>query len=362
MLAATAAIPYGGVLSYGEVAGAAGSPRGSRAAGNALGANPIPIVIPCHRVLRSGGVLGGYGGGPERKRWLLELEGALEGARSPARLCKRAPKVNGRSARCMGMQASATGTGEQPVRVGAAVPRTFIAGDGLRAIAALGVLVLHAAIETMLFKHAPGFATGDEHANQYRAIAGGAAPLLALTRSGIYIFFALSGYLLSRGFLAAYTLGTPRPPIGRYARNRVLRIVPAFWVVMAVYLTWDHAWHAGGAGGLLAAFGFAQNYHYTHAAVIPQAWTLDIEVAFYALIPLVAVIALALRRPGRGSPGRRLALVLGPRRGRLRGKPPSQGPHGAACRQHLQPRGLPVRLPAGRRAGGRRAVRGAVVP
>jgi methylated-DNA-[protein]-cysteine S-methyltransferase len=77
VLRVTAEIPYGGVLSYGEVAADAGSPRGSRAAGNALGSNPIPIVIPCHRVLRSGGAIGGYGGGPERKRWLLELEGAL---------------------------------------------------------------------------------------------------------------------------------------------------------------------------------------------------------------------------------------------------------------------------------------------
>jgi methylated-DNA-[protein]-cysteine S-methyltransferase len=78
VLRATAEIPYGGVLSYAEVAADAGSPRGWRAAGNALGANPIPIVIPCHRVLRSGGVLGNYGGGPERKRWLLELEGAIQ--------------------------------------------------------------------------------------------------------------------------------------------------------------------------------------------------------------------------------------------------------------------------------------------
>jgi methylated-DNA-[protein]-cysteine S-methyltransferase len=77
VLRVTSEIPYGGVLSYAEVAADAGSPRGSRAAGNALGANPIPIVIPCHRVLRSGGALGGYGGGVERKRWLLELEGAL---------------------------------------------------------------------------------------------------------------------------------------------------------------------------------------------------------------------------------------------------------------------------------------------
>jgi methylated-DNA-[protein]-cysteine S-methyltransferase len=78
VLSVTAAIPYGGVLSYAQVAGEAGSPRGSRATGNALGSNPIPIVIPCHRVLRTGGALGGYGGGLERKRWLLELEGALQ--------------------------------------------------------------------------------------------------------------------------------------------------------------------------------------------------------------------------------------------------------------------------------------------
>jgi methylated-DNA-[protein]-cysteine S-methyltransferase len=77
VLGVTAEIPYGGVLSYAEVAAEAGSPRGSRAAGNALGSNPIPIVVPCHRVLRSGGALGGYGGGLDRKRYLLELEGAL---------------------------------------------------------------------------------------------------------------------------------------------------------------------------------------------------------------------------------------------------------------------------------------------
>jgi methylated-DNA-[protein]-cysteine S-methyltransferase len=77
VLRVTSEIPYGGVLSYAEVAAEAGSPRGYRAAGNALGSNPIPIIIPCHRVLASGGGLGGYGGGLQRKRWLLELEGAL---------------------------------------------------------------------------------------------------------------------------------------------------------------------------------------------------------------------------------------------------------------------------------------------
>ena len=77
VLRATAAIPFGDVSTYAGVAEAAGSPRAVRAAGNALGANPMPVVVPCHRVLRSGGALGGYTGGLERKEFLLRLEGRL---------------------------------------------------------------------------------------------------------------------------------------------------------------------------------------------------------------------------------------------------------------------------------------------
>ncbi len=72
----TAKIPAGRVLSYTEVARRAGSPRASRAAGNALHNNPVAIVVPCHRVLRADGTLGGYGGGLPIKEWLLEHEGA----------------------------------------------------------------------------------------------------------------------------------------------------------------------------------------------------------------------------------------------------------------------------------------------
>jgi methylated-DNA-[protein]-cysteine S-methyltransferase len=74
VLEATSRIPYGDSLTYTQVAGEAGSPRGARAAGNALGANPIPIVIPCHRVLAAGGKLGGYTGGVARKERLLAIE------------------------------------------------------------------------------------------------------------------------------------------------------------------------------------------------------------------------------------------------------------------------------------------------
>jgi methylated-DNA-[protein]-cysteine S-methyltransferase len=75
VLRATARIPYGGVSSYREMAGRAGNGRASRAAGSALATNPIPIVVPCHRVLRTGGNLGGYGGGLAMKEALLKMEG-----------------------------------------------------------------------------------------------------------------------------------------------------------------------------------------------------------------------------------------------------------------------------------------------
>jgi methylated-DNA-[protein]-cysteine S-methyltransferase len=69
-----AAIPYGTTATYTRVAGAAGSPHAVRAVGTACARNPLPVVIPCHRVLRSDGSLGGYVGGLDVKRTLLELE------------------------------------------------------------------------------------------------------------------------------------------------------------------------------------------------------------------------------------------------------------------------------------------------
>jgi methylated-DNA-[protein]-cysteine S-methyltransferase len=75
-------IPYGQTRSYTEMARKAGNERAVRAAGSACGSNPIPLVVPCHRVLRTGGALGGYGGGLPMKQALLELEGVLD--ESPA--------------------------------------------------------------------------------------------------------------------------------------------------------------------------------------------------------------------------------------------------------------------------------------
>ena len=77
VLKATARIPYGKVSTYRQMAEKAGNVRATRAAGNALGGNAIPIIVPCHRVLRTGGGLGGYGGGLPMKEALLKMEGAL---------------------------------------------------------------------------------------------------------------------------------------------------------------------------------------------------------------------------------------------------------------------------------------------
>jgi methylated-DNA-[protein]-cysteine S-methyltransferase len=72
-------VPYGHTVSYKELAERTGNPKASRAVGSAMATNPIPIVVPCHRVLRTGGALGGYGGGLDTKVWLLRHEGALLG-------------------------------------------------------------------------------------------------------------------------------------------------------------------------------------------------------------------------------------------------------------------------------------------
>jgi methylated-DNA-[protein]-cysteine S-methyltransferase len=77
VLGATSRVSFGHLATYGEIADRIGRPKASRAVGAALGANPIPIVIPCHRVVGANGKLTGYGGGLPRKELLLRLEGSL---------------------------------------------------------------------------------------------------------------------------------------------------------------------------------------------------------------------------------------------------------------------------------------------
>jgi len=73
-LEAVARIPYGRTASYGMIARRIGSPAAARAVGSAVARNPVPLLIPCHRVIRGNGQMGGFGAGVEAKRWLLALE------------------------------------------------------------------------------------------------------------------------------------------------------------------------------------------------------------------------------------------------------------------------------------------------
>lgn len=173
-------------------------------------------------------------------------------------------------------------------------------GDPLRAIAALAVLVFHAGTVTILSRH----------------LFTDPAPLgtfhyafLALS-SGIWIFFVLSGYLLSRPFLRWVLVGARRPAMKRYAANRLLRIVPAFWV--AIPLT---ALVVGTGGtdwkGWVATFAFWQPRHPSALGQnIVQAWSLHVELAYYFVMPIfLGLTALALR--GRVRPQRAALVLLG---------------------------------------------------
>ena len=77
VLAELSRVGYGSTTTYGALAAQVGSPRAARAVGTVMNRNPVPIVLPCHRVVGANGSLVGYGGGLERKEWLLRLEGAL---------------------------------------------------------------------------------------------------------------------------------------------------------------------------------------------------------------------------------------------------------------------------------------------
>ena len=78
MLNRLARVPYGHLTTYGTLAAEAHRPKAARAVGTVMNRNPVPIVLPCHRVVGANGSLTGYGGGLERKELLLELEGAIQ--------------------------------------------------------------------------------------------------------------------------------------------------------------------------------------------------------------------------------------------------------------------------------------------
>ena len=161
--------------------------------------------------------------------------------------------------------------------------------DGLRAVAALSVVVFHTAF----------------YSQAYQQNAFG--PLLSRLNIGVAIFFVISGFLLYRPFVAARHGGPRAPALRDYARRRVLRIVPAYWVALTILALYP------GLRGMWSDwpvyFGFAQVYSPdTVLNGIAPAWTLGTEIAFYAVLPLYA---WAAGRWLRDRPGAvRLELLL----------------------------------------------------
>jgi peptidoglycan/LPS O-acetylase OafA/YrhL len=156
--------------------------------------------------------------------------------------------------------------------------------DGLRAVAALSILVYHAGTLS--------------RANEGEA---GLSPYLARLNVGVAIFFVISGFLLYRPFLAARAGSAPPVRLGDYARRRVLRIVPAYWVALTVLAIYP---------GLPGMFGphwwvyYAFGQDYSQSTVIQglgPAWSLGCEVVFYAALPFIAAgLGYLARRRGRG--------------------------------------------------------------
>ncbi len=151
--------------------------------------------------------------------------------------------------------------------------------DSLRAIAALSVLVFHAA-------QVADTESGRETDTWWEALAA-RLPL------GVTIFFLISGFLLYRPFVAARFRSAPAPAFRDFARRRVLRIVPAFWVALLLLYPLGLVWFPGGLfpDGLLI-FGFLQTWsNATFAGGLGVSWSLSVEASFYLLLPLYAAVA-----------------------------------------------------------------------
>lgn len=139
--------------------------------------------------------------------------------------------------------------------------------DSLRALAALSIFAYH----SLALTHPDSAAAQD---------------LVSTLTVGVPVFFAISGFLLYRPFVLAALGDRPGPRLVPYAWRRVLRLVPAYWLALTVILVLRHDF--SGTGDVLQAYAFAQVYDPGPIVGLPQAWSLDCEIIYYAAVPLVA--------------------------------------------------------------------------
>ncbi len=166
---------------------------------------------------------------------------------------------------------------------GAAVGSRFLAGDPLRGFAAMTIVVFHL------------FAFTGARPDTVESFGVAFEPLAGLD-AGVWVFFVLSGYLLSRPFIASVVERRPLPHLRRYVVNRLLRILPAFWVVYTVILVLDRG---GGAplADIAAVYGFAQTWVDGGASrEFRQGWTINAELIYYLALPIAGAAFAALAR------------------------------------------------------------------
>ncbi len=178
----------------------------------------------------------------------------------------------------------------------------FLAGDGVRGVGMICIIIAHLAGGALVIDGV--FAAGFRRA--YGTFPG---IVLSGLQLALPVFFVLSAYLISRPYVRAYVLGRRTPSLRRYLTHRVLRIIPVFWLLSVLMLLVYGSQHSG-LIDWLAVFGFTQIYHDSGAAAfIGQAWTIDVEVAFYLIVPLSAwVMTQATRRLAVARGGRELSV------------------------------------------------------
>jgi len=209
------------------------------------------------------------------------------------------------------MTSTSRSAADRPSAPAAGSIRRLPGVEGLRAIAAGSIVVYHAWLYST-----PGGPLA------YGGVAGTMLRSLAL---GVILFFALSGFLLYRPFVAALARDRERPSARSYLRNRALRILPAYWVILAVVaLVLDSAAVRDSTGALITgelaapvplaqAMLMVQGYRpATVVTGIGPAWSLAVEAVFYLLLPVLAMGAAAIARRATSRRGRVLALLAPP--------------------------------------------------
>jgi peptidoglycan/LPS O-acetylase OafA/YrhL len=164
----------------------------------------------------------------------------------------------------------------------------FVLIDSMRALAALSVVYYHVA-----FRFPPPPPSGAHSLASYLNQRTAGPPITA-----VVLFFLISGFVLYRPFVAARFAGERPPPLVPYAVRRFARIVPGYWVTLAIVSAWLGYGYMLHLSGFVRYFGFLQLYGSVHTldGGISVAWTLCVEVSFYIALPLLALIA---RRIGR---------------------------------------------------------------